>query len=60
MVLGPRDGARLVLNGRPALVAFIKRSDSVVEVLRRLNPGAPIVEEQAPGLSPESPVFRVN
>jgi hypothetical protein len=59
-ILGPKDGARLILNGDPALVALIKRDDHIVEVLRHLNPEAPIVEVRAPGVLPESPVYRVN
>lgn len=60
VLLGPRDAARLVLGGRPALIALIKKDDRVLDVLRQLNPSAPIVEVQAPGLSRESPVYRVN
>ena len=59
-ILGPHDAARLVLNGRPALVALIETDDRIVEILRRFNPGARIVEVQAEGVSPESPVYRVN
>ena len=59
-LLGPKDASRLVLGGRPALVALIKKDDRVLDILRQLNPAAPIVEVKAPGLSPESPVYRVN
>jgi len=59
-VLGPKDGARLVLGGRPALVAFERRDPQALAVLRQLNPGAEVVEIRAPGLSPEHPVYRVN
>ena len=59
-VLGPKDASRLVLNGRPALVALIEKDDRVLDILRQLNPGAPIVEVQAAGLSPGSPVYRIN
>src|SRR6266581_3203777 len=59
-VLGPKDTPRLVLNGRPALVAFIQRDDRIVDLIRRLNPGATVVEVRDGGVSPESPVYRVN
>jgi len=59
-LLGPKDTPRLVLNGRPALVAFIQRDDRIVELIRRLNPGATVVEVGGGGVSPESPVYRVN
>ena len=59
-LLGPKDASRLVLGGRPALVALIRKDDRVLDILRQLNPAAPIVEVKAPGLSPESPVYRVN
>jgi hypothetical protein len=59
-ILGPKDSARLILNGDPAVVALIRRDDRIVEILRRLNPGASVVEVQAPGVVPESPVYRVN
>lgn len=60
ILLGARDAARLQLEGRPALVALIRRDDQVLEVIRSLNPGAPVVAIAAPGLSPESPVYRIN
>ncbi len=59
-LLGPKDTPRLVLNGRPALVALIQRDDRIVELIRRLNPGASVVEVRGGGVSPESPVYRVN
>jgi 4-amino-4-deoxy-L-arabinose transferase-like glycosyltransferase len=59
-VLGPKDTPRLVLNGRPARVALIKRDERIVELLRALNPGAAIVELQGRDLSAESPVYSVN
>jgi len=59
-VLGPKDTPRLVLNGRPALVAFIQRDDRIVDLIRRLNPGATVTEVRDGGVSPESPVYRVN
>ncbi len=59
-LLGPKDTPRLVLNGRPALVALIQRDDRIVELIRRLNPGATVVEVRGEGVSPESPVYRVN
>jgi 4-amino-4-deoxy-L-arabinose transferase-like glycosyltransferase len=60
VLLGPKDAGRLDLSARPALVALIKRDDRIVDILRQLNPRAPIVEVVGPGLSPESPVYRVN
>lgn len=60
ILLGARDAARLVLEGRPALVALIRRDDQVLEVIRSLNPDAPVVTIEAAGLSPESPVYRIN
>ena len=59
-VLGPKDTPRLVLNGRPALVAFVQRDDRIVDLIRRLNPGATVTEVRDGGVSPESPVYRVN
>lgn len=59
-VLGPKDTPRLVLSGRPARVALIKRDDRIVGLMRALNPGATIVELQGGDLSPESPVYSVN
>jgi 4-amino-4-deoxy-L-arabinose transferase-like glycosyltransferase len=59
-LLGPKDTPLLVLNGRPALVAFIQRDDRIVDLIRRLNPGRTIVELHDGGVSPESPVYRVN
>jgi hypothetical protein len=60
VVLGSSDARLLVLDGRPARVALIKRDDRIVDLIRRLNPGAAIVEMQAEGLSSDSPVFRVD
>jgi 4-amino-4-deoxy-L-arabinose transferase-like glycosyltransferase len=60
VVIGPRDADRMILQGKPALVAFILRDDRILEVIRGLNPGAPVAEVQAPGLSPSSPVYRIN
>ncbi len=59
-LLGPKDTPRLVLNGKPALLALIQRDDRIVELIRRLNPGARVVEVEGGGVSPESPVYRVN
>ncbi len=59
-LVGPKDAALLVLGGRPALVALIRRDDRLVETLRQLNPGATVVELSGAGLSPDSPVYRVN
>jgi len=60
VLVGPKDAARLVASGRPALVALIKRDDRILGILKQLNPEAPIVEVRGPGLSPDSPVYRVN
>ena len=60
VLVGPKDAALLVVSGRPALVALIKRDDRILEILRQLNPQAPIVEISGPGISPESPVYRLN
>jgi len=46
--------------GAPAYVALIRRSDSILALIRQLNPGAPIRPVDFPGLSPSSPVYRVN
>ncbi|MFQ5878455.1 MAG: ArnT family glycosyltransferase [Acidobacteriota bacterium] len=59
-ILGPHDSSRLVLRGRPALVALVRRDEAVLETIRRLNPGAMIREVRAPGLSVDSPVYRIN
>jgi len=60
VILGPKDAAALVLEGRPALVALVRRDDAILDVIRRLNPGATIEVVTAPGLSPDSPVYRIN
>jgi len=60
VVLGPRDGGRLVLEGRPAIVAFVRREAGTLALIETLNPGAPIRPVTGPGLSPESPVYRIN
>ena len=60
VLLGAHDAARLVLDGRPALVALIRRDDQVIDLIRRLNPGAAVVPVVAPGISPDSPVYRIN
>jgi hypothetical protein len=51
---------RLALKGAPAYVALIRRSDSVLALIRQLNPGASIRPVDFPGLSPASPVYRIN
>jgi hypothetical protein len=60
VLVGARDAESLVLEGRPALVALIRRDDHVIEMIRRLNPNASVIEVGAPGISPESPVYRIN
>jgi hypothetical protein len=60
VVLGPRDAPRLVLDGRPAIVAFVRREESTLALIQSLNPGATITPVTGPGISPESPVYRVN
>jgi len=59
-VLGPRNAARLELGGRPALIALIARDDRILQIIRDLNPGAPIAQMRGEGLSDDSPVYRVN
>lgn len=59
-LLGPKDAALLELDGRPALVALVRRDEQVLALLRRLNPGAAIEPVEGPGISPESPVYRVH
>lgn len=59
-ILGPKDGAQLVLEGRPGMVALVRRDPQTVALIRSLNPGAAIEEVQRPGLSPDSPVFRIH
>jgi hypothetical protein len=60
IVLGPRDGGRLVLEGRPAIVAFVRREERILALIETLNPGAPILPVTGPGISPENPVYRIN
>jgi hypothetical protein len=60
VVLGPKDAPRLVLDGRAAVVAFERRDDRALEILRRLNPGARVEEWRAPGVSSDHPVYRVD
>jgi 4-amino-4-deoxy-L-arabinose transferase-like glycosyltransferase len=60
ILLGPKDAGRLVLQGRPALVALVRDDPKIIEIIRRLNPGAPVRRLQGPGLSPDSPVYRIN
>jgi 4-amino-4-deoxy-L-arabinose transferase-like glycosyltransferase len=60
VLLGHKDAGQLVLEGRPALVGLIRKDDRVLGLLRELNPGAPIRPVTAPGLSDESPVYRIN
>ena len=60
VVLGPRDAARMVLEGRPALIALIVKDERIVQIIRDLNPGAPLSLVRGAGLSDDSPVYRVN
>lgn len=60
IVLGPGDAPRMVLRGRPALLAFVRRDERALQIIQDLNPGAPIRLIESPGLSPESPVYRIN
>lgn len=60
VLLGSKDAARLALDGRTAYIAVIAADPTVLEVIRTLNPGAPVAEIHAPGVMPESPVYRVN
>jgi 4-amino-4-deoxy-L-arabinose transferase-like glycosyltransferase len=60
VLIGPKDAARLVVSGRSALVALIQRDDRILAILRQLNPQASIVEVTGPGVSPGSPVYRLN
>jgi hypothetical protein len=59
-VLGQKDAGRLAMGGRSAIVALVRRDDHVVEVIRSLNPGAAVRQVEAPGLSADSPVYRIN
>jgi len=59
-LIGPRDADLLVLGGRRALVAFVRRDEGAVAAIRRLNPGASLAEITASDLSSESPVYQVN
>jgi len=60
VLVGPKDAGRLILEGRPALVGLIRKDEGVLGLLQELNPGAPIRPVTAPGLSGESPVYRIN
>ena len=60
ILLGAKDAGRLMLEGRTAYVALVRRDDHVLDLIRALNPGAPIQPVTAEGLSVESPVYRVN
>jgi hypothetical protein len=59
-ILGPGDTVGVVLEGRPARIALIRRDRQVLGVIRLVNPGATIREIEAPGLSSETPVLSVN
>ena len=60
LVVLPDNADRLALKGAPAFIALIQRSDAVLALIGRLNPGAPVRPVGFPGLSPDSPVYRVN
>jgi len=60
ILLGPKDAGRLILEGRPALVALVRSDERMLDLIRDLNPGATIRMVSDPGLSPESPVYRIN
>ena len=60
VVILPGDADRLALNGRPALIALVHRSDDALALIRRLNPGAPIRPLVLPGGSADAPVYRIN
>lgn len=60
VILGPKDGGRLVLEGRPAMVALVRRDPQTLALIRSLNPGAAVEEVLLPGISPDSPVFRIH
>ena len=60
IMVGPKDAALLILQGRPALVALIRSDDRVERALRELNPQASIRRIERPDLSPESPVYRID
>ena len=60
VLLGAKDAGRLALAGKTAYVALIAADPKVLEVIRTLNPGAPVTEIRAPGIEPTSPVLRVN
>jgi hypothetical protein len=51
---------RLAVKGAPAYVALIRRSDTILALIRQLNPGASIRQVDFPGLTPDSPVYRIN
>lgn len=60
VIVGPKDGALLLLGGRTAYVALVQQDEAVLARIRELNPDAPLSKVDAPGVSPESPVYRVN
>jgi hypothetical protein len=60
VVVGPHDFAKLALGGRPAIAVLIRRDDHVLTVIRELNPGASIEEIAAPGLSFDTPAYRID
>ena len=60
VLIGPGDGDKLMLGGRRAFVAFVRRDELVLSALRALNPGALVRPLDAPGLSGDSPVYALN
>ncbi len=60
VVVGPHDFDKLTLAGRPAIAVLIRRDDHVLSVIRDLNPRATIREIAAPGLSADTPAYRIN
>ncbi len=60
VLVGPGDSDKLILKGRPALIAFVRRDPLVLQAIRALNPEAPVRAVEAPDLSSDSPVYAFN
>jgi len=60
VLIGPKDGEKLILAGRPAVIAFVRRDEGILDAIRTLNPGARVRLLESPGLSPDSPVYAFN